>query len=207
MSEAAADDDDGQAERDARLAKAVGFVISSRDELSSFFDPCKFIDENTTDPAQLRLLAQRGTEFESLGRKLLERWTSILVSSGVVEFAVEGLRRFGLGNFAAGVALRILARAADEGPSAHALLISTKAAQLAVSIAKANPETARVQFCTLYLVAAIDDDLVREEVAQLGLFRSAIMAYRDHLFSEHGGVSMPTVRPRGTLIWVKVVQP
>lgn len=189
-----------------------GFVIASREELIAFFDAVVGVDtDKTVDPEQLKLIARLGGEFEVLCRKLLENWSPILVSSGVVEFACKGLRFFGLGSYAAGVALRVLARVTEEGPEAHALLVQHEAAQLAVKTAKAHPENSRTQFYMLLLVAVVDDDAMRERAAEDGLFKSAIMAYRGHLFSTHDKISIPTVRIErvsSTLFhWVTAAEP
>lgn len=173
---------------------ALGFVIGSEEELVAFFDAFRTPEAQSNEAHRMQLAAKLAPAFETLGRRLIEEWSPILVTSGVVQFACEGLRQFGLGSYSAGIALRLLARAADEGPEAHAMLTASRAAQLAVEISKANPETSRIQFYMLYLVAALDDDAMRLEVATDGLYKSAIMAYRGHLFSEHQDTSMPTVR-------------
>lgn len=127
---------------------------------------------------------------------MLDTWSPLFVASGVIEFACEALRRFSLDNYTAGVALRLITRAADEGPEALAIMVAHDAAKHAVAAGKTHPESSRVQWNSLYVVSVIDDDATRLACANDGVLKSAVIAYRAHIFSEHKSVSMSTVRRR-----------
>lgn len=143
-------------------------------------------------------LPEKARAFARLSRDLNEHWHSLLIGAGIVAFACEGLRRFGLDETASEEALELLQLAVEEEREADkhlatGQLVCEDVSSLLITACKSHPSSPRVNGSVLGIIGGLhirgQDEAIcafLSTVCREGVVRTATVATREFGWGETG---------------------